>query len=214
MNFSSREEIVHLIDEILYQLKRCEESHNAYLCIRNASLSEYGIILTKANNFFAITWQALIDNAVTEIIKVYDIDQNSFSFPTFINGYNIYIHKNGTFIIDNDLIEIISKGMEFLKRSDIEKILYNLRMRRNKHYMHNDIDYYFDLNKLREKFPFNFTDMELLIHGAKTTCLNLYSYFTHKEWQPGIHQGKLWEKPRDPQDLYHLLDLCKNNNNL
>ena len=210
MIFPNQNEIIHTVDELLYQINSCEDYMNAYLVVRKASLTEYCNYLTIANDFFAITWPALINCAIVEISKFYDCNnKESVSFPNLFFGLRKAMNTCEAFNENTVLCEIIQNGVEFLNRQDVQAIREKLRLRRNKHYMHNDIQYFFDSAKLSEDVPFTFVDLELLLYGAKTSCLSLFSCLTKKEWVPNIHQIRVQERPRNPQDLFNLLDMCK-----
>ena len=214
MNFLSKNSIIHTVDELLYHINNCEDYRNAYLVIRKASLTEYCDRLTIAKDFFAITWPALINCAIIETSKFYECNnKESVSFPNLFFGLRNKINAYEVYKNDKNLCEIIHNGVEFLNRQDVQAIRENLRIRRNMHYMHNDIQYFFDTAKLCVDIPFTFEDLELLLYGAKTSCLALYSCLTNKEWVPDIHQIHVLERSRDPHDLFNLLDRCKRDNN-
>ena len=84
----------------------------------------------------------------------------------------------------------------------------NLKIRRDKYYMHNDKQYFREIRRLVDAAPFSFDEAETLFGEAFNFCSTIYELLSDSKWQPNIHQTCLVHK-RDFSGLNELLDMCQ-----
>lgn len=200
------------VDELLYQVKHCEEYFNAYLALKAAS-EKYEKEFFYAKDFFCITRQALCDSYMAELIKLYDMHPDAVSIQRIID----YCKGAADF---NQVLYRLSPEKRRLLEDEIEKIedfknsepiknnIDSLITRRDKYYMHRDRKYFANTKKLEEDAPLDFSQTQMLINGAKLFLSRIYGIMTGQMWQPGIHQ-KIKEREMFPDDLLKLLEMCK-----
>lgn len=202
-------------DELLYQIKRCEDYYEACKELQMA-IQLYNEQVYIAHDFFYVASEAIQYAMMAELIKLFDSNKDVMSVIKLLNKCKsdsrwireVRKDKNK----NADYNETVSCFKSFLEEESTKDSLENLRKRRNKYYMHNDAgenNYFHNEQGLTQKYPFSFSEIENLLAEAKAFCSALYKIATEKEWISKLRQQKILEPVRDFSGLKKLLEIVK-----
>ena len=148
-----------------------------------------------------------------ELIKLFDQHKDSLSVKKLLNKCKSAKEFTCVSQENEDKSTLYRQTVKHFDDFLEEKTdtLTNLIARRDKYYMHNDGNekLFFDIQTLRNKYPFSFREAEELLSEAKLFCSTLYKLSTDKEWKPLLHQKTLFEHPREFSGLKKLLAAVK-----
>ena len=201
-------------DEFLYQIKRCEDYYGAWKELTTA-ITHYNEQICIAKDFFSVTFEALLNSLMMELIKLYDQQRDAISITKLLDTCKSVKEYAQLFDSTPDKKALYKKAIEtfdaFRNKSG-KNTITTLITRRDKYYMHNDGQqgFFFDIQALVDRHPFSFEDIEILISEAKTFSSTLYRLATNKEWEPFLHQGTRLEHIRDFTGLQALLTCTTN----
>lgn len=211
---SAIDELKEYSNELLYRIKLGIDYYRAWNEL-NIAIRTHSEVIHIANDFFSVVHESLLNSMMSEIIKLYDEHPNCRSVVKLnrccmdTNDINKYL-KSCPQKLDQYLA-IRNTFDAYLKKKETIQIIANLKMRRDKYYMHSDKHYFGEIQRLVDTAPFSFDEAEELFREAFNFCYVIYELLSDSKWQPGIHQTCLVHK-RDFSGLNKLLDMCQQYN--
>lgn len=124
--------------------------------------------------FFAFARDGLLESAVSNLVKLYDVHKDALSIYKYLNlaeqSRNVLFEKAN----QKELKNAIKQDRDKLSRE--EEVLSNLRMWRDKRLFHLDKNYAGDLNEVFREYILTIEQFENLFSLAKD-ILNRYSVY-------------------------------------
>lgn len=208
---SAIDELKEYSNELLYRIKLGLDYYRAWNAL-NIAIRTHNEVIYIANDFFSVVHESLLNSMMSEIIKLYDehpdcrsvVKLNTRCMDTY--DINKYL-KSHPQKLEQDLT-IRDTFDVFLKKKETVQIMANLKIRRDKYYMHSDKQYFREIRRLVDAAPFSFDEAETLFGEAFNFCSTIYELLSDSKWQPNIHQTCLVHK-RDFSGLNELLDMCQ-----
>lgn len=166
--------------------------------------------------FFNVVQDSLINSAITITMKLYDKNRDSFTISKvintlennkdiFLNEYESIYHfpENSkmeadkiTFTIDK--LKLFEIAKEKIRTK--EKIISDMKTKRDNYYMHLDEKYIKDFSELDRECPISINDVKNLLEDADEILNSFYS---------SIKGIKLKPKTKDIDDVNELLkNIC------
>ena len=208
---STVEELRRYLDELLYRIKFGLDYYRAWEELNKATRSHNKAICF-ANDFFSVVHESLLHSMMSEVIKLYDNHSDCCSVVrlhahcTATNTICKYL-KNTPQKLENYL-KTMDAFSDFLKKKETIQTITNLRIRRDKYYMHSDKRYFGKIERLVNEAPFSFEETKELFGEAFRFCFILYKLLGETEWHPNMYQNCLVHK-RDFSGLNKLLTMCE-----
>jgi len=187
----------------LYKIKQCEDYYNAWKALCSA-ITQYNKQLSIAGDFFSVTYHALLNSTIIELIKLYDPHKDALSLIHFLNTCTSRKDLSYAFLDYPEKHKLYKNICATFNSFISNAPAKNLITRRDKYYMHSDkkIHHY---QTLITDAPLSFNDIEELISNAKTFCSTIYQLSTDNSWKPLLSIENTLEHTRDFSGLQTLL---------
>ena len=178
-------DIKTISDELLCQIKKYEDYYGAWQKLKSV-LNQYDAQICVAQDFFSVTFDALLNSMMFELIKLYDRHKDALSVKNAL-------YKNA-----------ITSFCSFLNDKKTINSLDNLITRRDRYYMHKN-GKRIQIDEMVNQYPFSFECAEQLILEAKKFCSILYQLATDTEWDPMVSDVAQSKHIRDFSGLETIL---------
>lgn len=200
-------DIKTISDELLCQIKKYEDYYGAWQKLKSV-LNQYDAQICVAQDFFSVTFDALLNSMMFELIKLYDRHKDALSVKKLLNKCQTekeYVFAFLNTPIKNALYKnAITSFCSFLNDKKTINSLDNLITRRDRYYMHKN-GKRIQIDEMVNQYPFSFECAEQLILEAKKFCSILYQLATDTEWDPMVSDVAQSKHIRDFSGLETIL---------
>jgi len=177
-------ELINYTCGLLLRIQEAKNYHNACLALNKLYRQQDCVSQIKiAGDFFAVTIDAVNYAMMMAATKLCDEDNDSYSVLRFINRCQSDSSFQRTIGDKKAFKDIITSFYDVYNSERVKSIMRIMRLRRDKHYAHDDKKYFFDtIEKLLEEGALPYDDIIWMLDQFEDVCKKIYALAAGKAW--------------------------------